>query len=110
MKGGGENICVRDERTVGWRHFSLSSRYISLLSIFTSIMMDQNISLFSGAVPLRPNLAFVGNSKRDRVNKRDQNKDMSLHCVVNIDTYVASVNPLKVLLENADLVFLLEED
>lgn len=61
-------------------------------------------------MPLRPNLAFVGNSKRDRVNKRDQNKDMSLHCVVNIDTYVASVNPLKVLLENADLVFLLEED
>lgn len=29
---------------------------------------------------------------------------------MNIDTYVASVNPLKeVLLENADLVFLLEE-
>lgn len=78
MKRGGENICVRDERTGRWRHFSLSSRYISLLSTFTSIMMDKKRSLFSGAVPLRPNLAFVGNLKRDRVNKRNQNKDMSL--------------------------------
>lgn len=51
------------------RHFSLSFKYISLLSAFTSITMDEKRSLLSGAEPLRPNLAFIGNSKRERRHK-----------------------------------------
>lgn len=74
---------------------TLASQCISLLSTFTSITVVQEKSLFSSAVLLRPNLAFIANL---REWARERRTKMQV-CTTNVGILVASAYLLKEMLQ-----------